>query len=159
LTYEALAARWGLVVCDSHVGCKRRWPTYRHVRGAVDQYGYLHWSPIHSRMTRAGLRNFLKLVAWNRLTADAKAQRAFDRRPLWWKLWRLNVEAYRIARNELHVNLRAEDSYDDRNRARWLSRYARTRVAYPAAYEWMYWPFRKADDRRRRDEQPDTTAA
>lgn len=153
MTYEALAKRWGLIVCDSHHGCKKRWPEYRHTVGAVDQYGYLHWSPIHSRMTRLGLRNFLKLVAYNR------HDRAWARKPLWWRLWRSNVEAHLIARNELHINLRAEDSFRDRSRAQFLARYVPLRSRFPAAYDWIYWPMKKADEQRRRDAQAVTAVA
>lgn len=83
----------------------------------------VHWH--ERRVTRPGLRNFLKLVSQLRLVSGM---------PEWQALWAQNIWAYRKARYELGVLLPAHLSKRDRARVRYLM--DRDSISNPAARRW-----------------------
>jgi hypothetical protein len=124
LTYEDLAERWSLTICGGDCGL----PAYRHAVGWRAPDGVVHWAPRH--MTTVGLWRFLKAVYH------------LDLGPEWLRIYRSNINAYTVAREELRIRLPAEITFADRRRVRYLGRYARLRMTHPAVYDWAYYPTR-----------------
>jgi len=116
-TYRDLALRYEVEVCFD--GCFRR----DHGRGAIDRQGTIHWSD--RRMTRSGLRRFLKLVfdsrpSWPKVSDAVVWGRHPDRERTALRIFYEHVFAYRTALHDLGIRLPASLAAADRARVRSL---------------------------------------
>lgn len=101
MTYDSLAQYFGIQRCNA---CDAK---LNHQTGA--QVGNtIHWAD--RRVTRAGLRHFLMLVAATRLMVG---------REKWRRVWAYNVWASSVARKELHITIPTKLSASDRAYVRW----------------------------------------
>lgn len=101
MTYDQVATHFGVRRCQE---CA---PSIDHARG--QQIGNtIHWRD--RRLTRAGLRHFLILIAGTRLVVG---------REKWRRLWAYNVWAASVARKELHITIPLRLSLADRAYVRW----------------------------------------
>ena len=103
MTYDDVARQFGVQRCAQCDG------SYDHRIGAQDD-AVIHWSD--RVFTRAGLRNFLLLVA--DLSDDSQPKPA-----KWQRLWEHNVWASSVARKELHITIPTRLSAADRAYVWW----------------------------------------
>lgn len=126
MTYDEVAHHFGLTICPApgHEDCLvATWAEHRN--GTVTPRGtQVHWTP--RRMTRSGLRRFLKAIARTRVLRFYRLNKPM-------RIYTENVWAYRAAA-ELHVRLPAHLSTSDRLLVRWLHTQGAT--ISPAAQRW-----------------------
>jgi len=125
MTYDHVAAHFGVRLCPAfgHDGCIVA--PVDHRRGAVmPTERVIHWAP--RRLSRMGLRRFLKVVARTRLLNYYTMNQAM-------RIYAENVWATRAAA-ELHIRLSASLSLRDRLLVRWLA--SRGAALTPAAQRW-----------------------
>lgn len=103
MTWDEVASRYDVRRCSS---CQ----SGNHTTG-IARNGVIHWAD--RRMTKAGLRKYLMLIASQRLYDFANL-------PTWDRIYRSNVWAATEAAR-LHVRLSTRLSAPDRARVRWLS--------------------------------------
>jgi hypothetical protein len=111
-SFDDVAAYYGLDICP-HVGYNGCLVATKaeHDRGTViPRERVIHWTP--RRMTRLGLRKFLKVVARTRVLRYYLMNKAT-------RIYAENSWATRAAR-ELHIRLPRAASAADRRRVRWL---------------------------------------
>lgn len=111
-TYDDVAAYYDLDICPQvgHNGCLVATKA-EHDRGTiVPRERVIHWTP--RRVTRLGLRKFLKVVARNRVLRYWMSNKAM-------RIYAENAWATKAAR-ELHVRLPRKAASADRRRVRWL---------------------------------------
>lgn len=101
MTFDDVARHFGVRRCNE---CLSR---YNHRAGARVA-NTIHFAD--RTFTRAGLRNFLMLVAETRLIVGPEK---------WRKVWAYNVWAASVARKELHITIPARLSDADRAYVRW----------------------------------------
>jgi hypothetical protein len=111
-TYEDVAAYYDLDICPrvGHEGCLVATKAEHDQGTVVPRERVIHWTP--RRVTRLGLRKFLKVVARTRVLRYYLMNKAM-------RIYAENVWATKAAR-ELHIRLPRRASSADRRRIRWL---------------------------------------
>jgi hypothetical protein len=126
MTFAQVAAHFGVKICPAigHEGCIVS--PVDHQRGGVwpSDRSLVHWSP--RRMTRLGLRNFLKVVARTRLLNYYAMNKAM-------RIYAENAWAAKAAA-EIHLRLSRSSSANDRLLVLWYA--SRGHVITPAAQRW-----------------------
>lgn len=111
-TYREIAEQdYGLLMCSSAVGCKKKLSVSAHVRGRLDRANVIHLARADGKPTRAGMRTFLVLVA------RALHDRDWRDKPIWERLYLENTWATRQAKMRHRTRIRVAESIDDRLRA------------------------------------------
>lgn len=131
LTYRQVLDHYGMILCESHLTCKRRWSRQRHLVGAADGMGHIHWSRANSKVTRRGLRSLLVVIAGVTLKHDT------SKVPKYQKLYEANVWAWEEGIKTWKVQFTQEMSKTDRLRAKRLARNDKIRSTNMALYQWM----------------------
>lgn len=133
LTYRQVAKDY--IVCTDYRTCRRKLSKTRHVHGYADRMGHLHWAGFDGRMTRAGLRRVLLLIA------DVHFDFFHHPVPNWERIWRREVYAYNTALHTYHIRIPIHLSTRARSRAlQWAQKETPSgsvRSISFAAYQWM----------------------
>jgi hypothetical protein len=122
-TYEDVAAYYDVSVCPSSGQCNVS-DTLHH-RGHA-QRNTVHWSP--RRLSKPGLRNFLRLVAQTRLLRYAEMNKAM-------RIYAENVWIDHASR-DLRVRFPRRYSESDRAKTRWLESQGQTLTIQ--AHRWAH---------------------
>lgn len=126
MTYDEIARHYGLTICPAagHGDCLVATATEHEDGTVVPRETVIHWRP--RRMTRSGLRRFLKVVARTRILHYYRLNRAM-------RIYVANRWAYR-AGLEAHVRFPVALSEADRLEVRWLASHGD--IVTPVALRW-----------------------
>lgn len=131
MSYRKVIAHYDLILCDSPVACDRDLSVNRHVVGAADRMGHIHWSRADHKVTRRGLRSLLVVIAGVHLKHSRRLL------PEWERLYEANIWAWKEALNTWKQQITQEMSKNDRMRAARLARGQRLRSTNFPLYQWM----------------------
>lgn len=134
-TYRTLALEtYGVLMCASSEGCRKKLGWRAHQYGRVDRIGYIHWKQADARASRRGMRNMMKMMA-------LVLNRSYEEEPRWKRIYLTNVWATKQIRLKYHYQVKASWSLTDRKEALRLAR--RAGPAKTGSLRWKHRGFYK----------------